>query len=118
MDVKTGFDYERTDIESTVIALLAVGLALLVIATPLFIPVLFPSTTRHQTPSAPPALAAASAPRLEIAPKVELARHRRGEAQLEQSYGWIDRDRGELRIPISRAMELLVQRGLPGWPSP
>ena len=32
------------------------------------------------------------------------------------SYGWINRDRGTLRIPIDRAMELTVQRGLPARP--
>jgi hypothetical protein len=29
------------------------------------------------------------------------------------SYGWIDRSRGAVRIPIHRAMDLIVERGLP-----
>lgn len=29
------------------------------------------------------------------------------------TYGWVDRQTGVVRIPITRAMELLVQRGLP-----
>lgn len=29
------------------------------------------------------------------------------------SYGWIDRSNGIVRIPIDRAMDLIVQRGLP-----
>jgi hypothetical protein len=29
------------------------------------------------------------------------------------SYGWVDRSNGIVRIPISRAMDLLLQRGLP-----
>ena len=29
------------------------------------------------------------------------------------SYGWIDRKTGKVRIPIERAMQLLVERGLP-----
>jgi hypothetical protein len=29
------------------------------------------------------------------------------------TYGWVDRDAGIVRIPIERAMELLVLRGLP-----
>jgi len=29
------------------------------------------------------------------------------------SYGWVDRSNGVIRIPIQRAMELVVQRGLP-----
>lgn len=29
------------------------------------------------------------------------------------SYGWVDRSNGIVRIPIKRAMDLIVQRGLP-----
>ena len=29
------------------------------------------------------------------------------------TYGWVDREAGIVRIPIERAMELLVERGLP-----
>lgn len=29
------------------------------------------------------------------------------------SYGWVDRSNGVVRIPIERAMDLIVQRGLP-----
>jgi hypothetical protein len=30
-----------------------------------------------------------------------------------RSYGWIDRQRGIIHIPIERAMDLIAQRGLP-----
>jgi hypothetical protein len=110
----TGFDYERTDIESTDIAWLAAGLALFVIVTPLLMPFVFPQSMRHRTPSAPPALSA-NAPRLEVAPREDRQRFDRSEADLTDSYGWTDRARGVVRIPVGRAQELLVQRGLPGW---
>jgi hypothetical protein len=29
------------------------------------------------------------------------------------TYGWVDRDAGIVRMPIERAMEILVERGLP-----
>ena len=32
------------------------------------------------------------------------------------SYGWVDKDAGVAHIPIERAMELIVQRGLPVVP--
>jgi hypothetical protein len=35
-----------------------------------------------------------------------------GRTQLE-SYGWVDRRAGIARIPVSRAMQLIVERGLP-----
>ena len=32
------------------------------------------------------------------------------------TYGWVDKDQGMVRIPIDRAMELIVERGLPVRP--
>lgn len=34
------------------------------------------------------------------------------EAELH-SYGWVDRPAGKVRIPVERAMQLLLERGLP-----
>jgi hypothetical protein len=38
------------------------------------------------------------------------------EEQTLYSYGWVDEKAGTVRIPIDRAMDLLVQRGLPVHP--
>ena len=38
------------------------------------------------------------------------------EEQQLNSYGWVDEKSGVVRIPIERAMELVVQRGLPVLP--
>jgi hypothetical protein len=35
------------------------------------------------------------------------------EALLLDHYSWVDRSQGKVRIPIERAMELIVQHGLP-----
>jgi hypothetical protein len=90
---------------------------LFVIVTPLVMPFVFPQSMLHRSPSAPPALNA-DAPQLEITPRDDLQRFQRSEAQFEQNYGWTDRGKGVVRIPISRAMQLLTERGLPGWPAP
>jgi hypothetical protein len=116
MSNQAGFDYERNDIESRDIAWLAGGLAIFVVITPLLMPFVFPQSMQHRTPSAPPALNT-DAPQLEIKSRDDLQRFQRSEAQLAQSYGWTDRNKGTVRIPISRAMQLLAQRGLPGWPT-
>lgn len=52
-------------------------------------------------------------PRLQLAPEVDLQTFRAREDRELNSYGWIDRTTGVVRIPIERAMDLLVQRGLP-----
>jgi hypothetical protein len=57
-----------------------------------------------------PALAAEEA---NIAPHQPLVLFNEKEQSKLNSYGWVDRKHGVTRIPIERAMELLVQRGLP-----
>jgi hypothetical protein len=52
-------------------------------------------------------------PRLQVQPREELKRLRAEEQRRLQSYGWVDVPRGEVHIPIERAMELLLQQGLP-----
>jgi hypothetical protein len=52
-------------------------------------------------------------PRLEIAPVQELQQIRDAEQKALDSYGWVDRKNGVVRIPVSRAIDLLAQRGLP-----
>lgn len=38
------------------------------------------------------------------------------EERLANSYGWVDQQHGVVRLPIDRAMDLVVQRGLPARP--
>ena len=52
-------------------------------------------------------------PRLEVKPGASLAELRAAEDAELKSYGWIDRKAGTVRIPIDRAMQLLLERGLP-----
>lgn len=53
-------------------------------------------------------------PRLEPLPLAPRAALRASEDALLSSYGWVDRPNGVARIPIDRAMELIVQTGVPG----
>jgi hypothetical protein len=52
-------------------------------------------------------------PRLEIGPGATLAELRAAEDVDLNSYGWVDRNAGIVRTPIDRAMQLLLERGLP-----
>ncbi|MGE3488813.1 MAG: hypothetical protein AB7N29_02315 [Vicinamibacterales bacterium] len=53
------------------------------------------------------------APNLQMQPFKDVYMLRQGEADKLGSYGWVDKDGGIARIPIDRAMEMLLQRGLP-----
>ena len=48
------------------------------------------------------------APRLQERPRSDLAALRARETALLEGYGWVDRRAGRVRIPIARAMELLL----------
>jgi hypothetical protein len=53
------------------------------------------------------------APQLEINERTELNDIRLREEDTLSTYGWVDQKSGAVRIPIERAMDLLVERGLP-----
>lgn len=53
------------------------------------------------------------APRLQTQPREELKNMRAEEERYLHSYGWVDASRGSVHIPIDRAMQLLLQQGLP-----
>ena len=52
-------------------------------------------------------------PRLQVDAPRELRELRAAEDAALHGYAWIDKDRGLVRIPIDRAIEVLAQRGLP-----
>jgi len=52
-------------------------------------------------------------PRLQISPALDLKTFREREDLELNTYGWIDKTAGVVRIPVARAMDLLLQRGLP-----
>jgi hypothetical protein len=52
-------------------------------------------------------------PRLQTEPFADIHRQRDEERRLLSSYGWVDERTGVVRIPIERAKELLVEKGLP-----
>jgi hypothetical protein len=52
-------------------------------------------------------------PRLQANPARDMRDMRAAEERLLHEYSWIDPDKGIVRIPIDRAMDLIAQRGLP-----
>jgi len=60
----------------------------------------------HPHPVAPP-------PRLQTNPALDLAQYEAAQQSKLNSYGWIDKPAGTIHIPIARAMDLVLERGLP-----
>lgn len=52
-------------------------------------------------------------PQLQVDPPRDLEELQKAQGEKLRGYDWADRGAGTVRIPIERAMELLVQRGLP-----
>jgi len=52
-------------------------------------------------------------PRLQTAPHQELQDYCAVQQKEVSSYGWVNQESGVVRIPVDRAMELILARGLP-----
>jgi hypothetical protein len=73
-----------------------------------------PEDTRHVDRGYPQT--AFPIPRLEENERDQLTGFLTDEEKTLYSYGWVDQKAGKMHIPIERAMDLLVQRGLPVRP--
>jgi hypothetical protein len=56
-------------------------------------------------------------PRLQQHPAQDMRDWRAAEDRASRQYAWIDPDKGIVQIPVERAMDLVVQRGLPVPPA-
>ena len=54
------------------------------------------------------------APLLQTQPFKDVYLLKQGQNERLDSYGWIDKNAGIVRIPIDKAKELLLERGIPG----
>jgi hypothetical protein len=113
-------DYERRDVDVRTLFIIAFLLLLSCVAIFIVVTLMMHYFKVHE-----PAVTAGQAnipvtrgrefpqPRLLIKPGASLADLRAAENSDLNSYGWIDRGSGIARIPIDRAMQLLLERGLP-----
>lgn len=118
--------FERTDAAAgaTFRAGLAI-LAIMVVTAVLVVP-LYRLLARSETAKQPPPAEVVKTemsepvrtfPRLvESEPRV-LAEFRKAEDALLTSYGWVEKDKGLVRIPIDEAMRLVAERGPPRFPA-
>jgi hypothetical protein len=53
------------------------------------------------------------APRIEEHPAIDVQQLHAQEEQTLSTYGWVDKNKGVVRIPLQRAMELQIERGFP-----
>lgn len=113
--------HETRDVNIRVVALFALSMAVVLAGSLALMAWVF--AILHETPAGhdpqgaplaatPPRL---PEPRLQTSPTRDLQEMRRAENARLQSYGWVDRAAGMVRLPIDRAMALVVEQGLPSW---
>ena len=110
--------YERQDINLRVVSVFLGGVVLTIVAVFLVASWMFDDfaagLSRQDTALSPLAeQQVPPGPLLKVTPRADLRAFRRREDTILQSYGWIDRKAGIVRIPIDQAMKLLAERGLP-----
>jgi hypothetical protein len=73
-----------------------------------------PAATALKTDTKP---APPQGPRLLTAEDKTLAAFRAQEDALLTGYGWAEKDKGIVRIPVDEAMRIVVERGMPAFPA-
>jgi hypothetical protein len=110
--------HQTSEINLRLVTWTAIGLVILVMAVGVAVGGLFSLFKRqYASASAPSQITTPArfppAPRLQTSPSSDLRQFLDAENAKLNSYGWMDKSAGVIRIPIDRAMDLLAQRGLP-----
>lgn len=110
--------HETTDANIRNLIIFGAGLCLLIIAGLLLGGAVFRYLVAHQG-LGPPASPFENVrmlppePRLQVAAPQDLKQYKAGQNEVLNNYGWADQKNGIVRIPIDKAMDILLQRGLP-----
>jgi hypothetical protein len=116
---------ETRDVAFRPIIAAGIGLLVLLVGSVVLMRLVFGYFATREARLSPPANPLAKSfarqvppePRLQPDPLKDLLDMHAEEDAVLNSYGWVDRKSGIVRIPINRAMELLAQRGLPSRPA-
>jgi len=109
--------HEERDVDPWAIGKFVVGLVFFCGLALLFLFGLFKYFgSQYPTAQRGPARSSAKV-RLEESQTENLVKLRTSEDQLLRTYGWVDQQKGVVRIPIQRAIDLVAERGLPSMPA-
>ena len=103
---------ETRDVTPRLAALLAALAVAMLAACALIVLLIAPQSLHIPKIDLPPA----PEPTLQLSPRADMERFQAEQMAELESYGWVDREHGIGRIPIGKAMEKVVQDGIPGWP--
>jgi hypothetical protein len=109
--------YETRDVKLKAILALGVSIVVLVVGSAIGLDVLLDvyeveATSRDETPPPLEDNESPPAPLLQAYPNRDYAEFREKQERELNSYGWVDREQEVVRIPIERAIDLSLERGL------
>jgi hypothetical protein len=110
--------YEKRDANPRALVYFILIMAAILAATSLSLIWLFKHYQKVENPGSVVAAPFAAArplpppPRIQPNPSADMQGYMQSQQDLLNSYGWIDRQEGVVRLPIDRAMQLLLERGL------
>ena len=105
-------NHETRDFKPVWVGAFVVGLVYVIVVLYIFAFTVFSRFTTATTPETNAGLF--PQPRLQVDPQNDLMQTQARDRELLNSYGWVDRSTGTVRIPIERAMDLIAERGLNG----
>lgn len=111
-------EYQREDIDARGIIRFTGAIVIITIVAALAMKLMFDEFLARARVQDPPPSPLAEVnqpqlpplPRLQTAPEAELRQMRIEEEWQLETYGWVDRKAGRVRIPIERAMGLVLER--------
>ena len=118
-ETKSPVGHETRDTNVRLVVLFGLGTAIVTVLVLLTMWVFYGYTMRREASRDRPAPPLAGereplmGPRLQVSPAQDLREMRESEDEYLNTYGWMDPERGIVRVPIDRAMDLLLEKGLP-----
>ena len=111
--------HETTDVSGPAMVRWGIGLIMLIVGSMLAMLILYIAFGGpfQRRPTASTENRLQPWPRLQSNPLKDLAQFEREQAELDAGYAWVDPTQGRVRIPTVRAMDIVVERGLPKWQS-
>jgi|ERR1041385_1247605 hypothetical protein len=111
--------YEGRDVNASVIGWVAIGVVLSGLIIHGVVKLSYAYFSRTQFAGTQPVTMVKEAPKparlpqLQVSPAQDLEQLQRADQQVLKTYGWVDRDKGVVRIPIGEAMKRVLEKGLP-----
>lgn len=114
-----GKGYEEKDVNVRPIVAVGIGLLVFLLLSLLLTKGIFMGLKYMETKKEKPAFfmivekERTAAPYLEAQPAKDYQQYLQEQTEFVQSYGWINKQEGIVRIPVDRALQIIAQRGLP-----